>query len=97
EAECEVPVGARDVDRGEPLLPELLEQRLPLGGELVDARWDLQPDLLEQVGAVRDDARAGIVRDAVELAVVPARRGQTRDPGARVRERRPVGGEILER
>ena len=49
----------------------------------------LDPGLLEQVGAVRDDARARVVRDAVELAAVATRLGQALEPVARVRRTTP--------
>src|SRR5205085_379425 len=78
EAHREVPVGARDVDRREAPLavprPELLRDR----GELRQTLRRLRLDLLVQVGPVRDHARPGVVRHAVELAVVGRRGG---DPG----------------
>ena len=41
----------------------------------------LDPRLLEEVGPVRDDARARVVRDAVQLAAVAAGRSKTVEPG----------------
>ena len=45
---------------------------MPACDELVDRRRHLEPGLLEQVRAVHDDAGAGVVGHAVELAVVGA-------------------------
>ena len=55
------------------------------------------PGLLEEVGAVRHDARPGVVRHAVGLAVEHARSGEALQPVRRVRERRLLRGEIRER
>ena len=69
EAHREVPVGAGDVDRREALL-RVLRQRASshrptyCGGRRRQLR---DAGLLEEVGAVGDDARAGVVRDAVRL------------------------------
>ena len=79
EAHREVPVGARDVDRREALHARVLRRELlRVGRELREARRELlDPGLRVRVGPVGDDARAGVVRHAVELAAVdrPTPRG----------------------
>ena len=78
EAHRDVPVRARDVDRREGLGLVLRAELLGAGGELGEARRDLPPACLEQVGAVGDDARARVVRNAVDLAAELPRRREAR-------------------
>src|SRR5204863_9957128 len=93
-----VPVGAGDVDGREALLAELLVELLRICREFTEAlRSGLDPRLPEQVGAVGDDAGAGVVRHPVELPAVTTGRREAFEPGARVVERRLARGDVLER
>ena len=93
EGHRDIPVLARDVDRGEALGLVLRHQLLGVGDVLRRRRRQLlDAGLLEQVLAVGDDARARVVRDAVGLPAEGPRSGEALQPVGRV-----VEGRLVER
>ena len=98
EGHARVPVAAGEVERREALvLAELRHQLLAAGHELVERRRcaGRNPSLAIEVDVVDEGAHAGVVRHAVELAVVRGRVRQPAEPRLRVREaplrRREIG------